>query len=120
MTSQTPSREMRECIDACQDCAEHCIRCSIHCLCMGGPHAAPDHQIILRDCADICGVAVRFMHRNSLHHAHVCLEASEICRRCSESCAALARGDWTMTECVEACRRAAQACHFIANAHRAG
>lgn len=120
MMSTTLSREMRECIAACQDCADLCVRCSIHCLCMGGAHAAPDHQTLLQDCADICGTAARFMQRNSLHHGPLCAACSEIARRCFESCANLARGDDMMIACAEACRRCAQACHFMANANRAG
>jgi hypothetical protein len=102
---------MQACIDACNACSVTCLSMATgHCLEMGGEHAAPEHIRIMLDCAEICGVAVNFMARQSEHHPHICRECAEICRACAKSCAKLEG----MEECVEACRHSADECDRMA------
>ena len=96
--------------------ASLCSQCGFHCLHMSGPHASPEHQGIMRDCAEICGVAACFMSRNSTHAAHICKECVEICNECAESCDKLAKGDAMMKQCAELCRTCATACEKMAGA----
>jgi len=83
---------------------------------MGGAHASPEHQIIMRDCAEICGMAACFMARGSDHATHICKECVDICNECAESCDKLAKGDAMMKRCAEACRKCAKACEAMAGA----
>ena len=65
MPHSMPSKDTLDCIKACGECASLCNQCSHHCLQMGGEHASPEHQGIMRDCAEICGLAACFMGRSS-------------------------------------------------------
>jgi hypothetical protein len=105
--------DIHRCIAICADCSAMCTQTSIHCLSMGPEHTAPEHQILLQDCADICSTAVRFMARGSAHHTHVCRECAEICERCAADCEDLAHGDRQMMQCADLCRRCADSCRHM-------
>jgi len=100
----------------CGECATICAQCGTNCLHMGGPHASPEHQGIMRDCAEICGVASCFMARGSTHAAHICKECVDICNECAESCDRLAKGNAMMKQCADMCRRCAKSCEAMAGA----
>ena len=110
--------EMASCIEDCHDCHRSCLETVAHCLQKGGRHAAPEHIVLLLDCAEVCAAASGFMSRGSHHHAAVCGVCADVCDRCAESCAAMG-DDETMQRCAEACRRCAESCRQIA-AGRAG
>jgi hypothetical protein len=107
---------MLDCMRDCAECATICERCAHHCLTMGGDHASPRHQGIMRDCAEICALAVSFMARQSAHAGHLCRECAEICTACAESCEQLASGDRMMKDCAATCRRCAESCERMAGA----
>lgn len=109
-----------QCLRDCAECALICTKCSHHCLGMGGEHAGQEHQNAMRDCTDVCGLAVCFMARESRHAEHICAECAEICRACAESCERLADGDEMMTRCAQACRRCAESCRQMAGAGGVG
>lgn len=110
------SEEMRQCIEDCARCAAVCAHTSHHCLGLGGEHASPEHQGLLHDCTQICGVSVAFMARLSPHASHLCRECAEICTACADDCERLASGDDVMTRCAETCRTCAQSCERMAAA----
>jgi len=116
MNQNAPSKELLGCIKDCGECAATCTQCGTHCLHMGGLHASAEHQIIMRDCAEICATAACFMSRGSTHAAHVCKECVEICNECAESCEKLGKGDAMMKQCAEMCRRCAKSCEEMASA----
>jgi hypothetical protein len=101
---------------ACGDCAGVCAQTAHHCLHLGGPHASPEHQGLMHDCASICSTAACFMSRASHHSGCICRECVEICNECAESCEKLAKGDKMMTQCAQTCRTCAQACEKMAGA----
>lgn len=105
--------KMLRCIEDCLQCAGICAHCSDHCLRMGGAHASPDHQGIMRDCAEICAVSASFMARRSRHAEHVCRECADVCRECAQSCERLAEGDSVMTRCAQLCWRCAVSCEAM-------
>lgn len=105
--------QMKQCIMDCAQCSAACAQCSHHCLGMGGEHASQDHQGIMRDCAEICALAVCFMARESRHAPHLCAQCAEICEACAESCEGLSEGDQVMTRCAEMCRRRAESCRAM-------
>lgn len=118
-THRNTERALQDCIDACQECASVCERTARHCLGMGGEHASPAHQTLLRDCAHICATAGAFMARGSEHHHLVCGVCAELCVACAEDCERLAEGDQTMEQCAKTCRACARSCEQMAGAGHA-
>jgi hypothetical protein len=108
------SKEMRQCLELCGQCAAACERTSTHCLTMGGQHVTPDHQNVLRDCADICSTAACFLARGSERHTETCRLCAEICEACAKECERLGSGDEMMTECAKICRDCAESCRKMA------
>ncbi|MFA6046103.1 MAG: four-helix bundle copper-binding protein [Phycisphaerales bacterium] len=116
MNHEAPSKDTLDCMKACGECATICAQTAHHCLHLGGPHASPEHQGILQDCKQICGLAACFTARNSEHAPHICKECAEICNACADSCEKLAKGDKLMTQCAQVCRKCAQTCEKMAGA----
>jgi len=110
----TQTREMEECIEACEACASACLSAVPHCLEKGGDHAEPAHIGLLLDCADICQTSARFMTRGSDLHAEVCGVCSFVCKECEEDCEEF-EDDPVMVECAAACRECAEACRRMAD-----
>ncbi len=117
MTYASPSQELLDCMDLCGECASICARCSHHCLDMGGEHASPKHQGVMRDCAEICSTAVCFMARDSDFSSELCGVCAQVCEACADSCERLGKNDKMMQQCAETCRRCAEACGKMAGAH---
>lgn len=117
MTHHAPSKDTLDCMKTCGECAAICAQTAHHCLHLGGPHAGPEHQGIMRDCAEVCAGAVLFMARDSHHAVEVCKQCVELCNECADACDTLAKGDATMKQCAEVCRRCAKACEKMAGAH---
>lgn len=105
-----------QCIRDCSECSMICAKCAHHCLGMGGEHAGQEHQAIMRDCAEICALAVAFMSRESRHAEHLCKECADVCESCAESCERMADGDKMMTRCAEICRTCAESCRQMSGA----
>lgn len=66
----------------------------------------------LRDCIDICELAIKFMSRNSSHAKHICRECAEICESCAQSCKQMKNNH--CTKCAEICLRCAEECKKMA------
>ncbi|WP_267253637.1 four-helix bundle copper-binding protein [Noviherbaspirillum malthae] len=72
------------------------------------------------DCADICLLDARLMSRNSPMHFDTCALCAQICTTCGDICERMAgshsgQSATMMQECVEACRRCAQSCSAMAS-----
>lgn len=111
--AMTMAKDMRECIDICDECRTICLEAVTYCLEKGGQHAAPDHIKLLLDCANICDTSAQFMARDSMFHATTCATCAEICERCAESCESIG-DDEMMKACAEVCRRCASSCQGMA------
>ena len=114
MNRFTLSDEMESCIRECYDCADVCTRMAVHGLTLGGQHAAPHHQGLLHDCADICIAAARFLGRASSEHPRVCRLCATVCRACMAECRAIANPDARVRRCIEACEKCAACCEHAA------
>lgn len=114
MPHTMPSREMLDCMKDCMECAGACAQTIHHCLHLGGEHASPEHQGLLRDCEEICGLAASFMSRSSHHAAEVCRQCATICAECADDCARLANGEQLMSRCAEICRKCSRSCERMA------
>ena len=113
-TTTSLSREMQQCIDACDECRTACLATVAHCLEMGGKHAAPEHIRLLLDCAEICATSAGFMARGSDLHGDVCGVCADVCEACAENCESLG-GSPQMQACADACRRCAESCRQMAS-----
>lgn len=110
------SREMRECIQNCQECHSVCTETTAYCLEKGGRHAEANHVTLLLDCAQICAASADFMLRMSQFHGRVCDVCAAICLGCADSCERVAPADTTMKLCADVCRRCADSCRRMAEA----
>ncbi|QJC54339.1 four-helix bundle copper-binding protein [Paenibacillus albicereus] len=105
-------RKMKECLDACLACISACN----HCLdaCLEEEHAAMMKACIRldRDCADLCGMAIQMMTRNSPFVKEFMLLCAQACDLCAEECA---KHDHDHCQaCAEACRACSRACMAMA------
>lgn len=106
---QAMTEEMRDCIQDCLECANICEQTIAFCLQQGGPHAAPEHIRLLRDCADICLMAAAMMSRGSAFQRQHCALCAEVCKACAASCDRVGR-EPQMQTCADACRQCEQSC----------
>lgn len=114
MSQVVPSAEALLCIRACFECAVTCALTAQHCLNLGGELARSEHQSLLEDCKDICGVASRLLARGSRHASYICRACAEICIACAEDLDGLPERD-EATRCAAAhCRACARACDRMA------
>ncbi len=110
---------MDECIAACMECRRACIETAARCLTLGGKHAFREHQVLLLDCADICGLAADFMSRGSPSHAQACGVCAQICAACAAHCEQMIDGDQMMRACADMCRRCGDRCTRMQQGTRA-
>jgi hypothetical protein len=107
------SAEMQQCIDACSSCHETCVDTVNYCLSKGGKHTAPDHIMLLLDCAQICASSADFMLRGSKFLRETCRTCAAVCRACAESCRKMG-DDAQMTRCANECDACAKSCERMA------
>lgn len=102
----------RKCIDECIKCMEACEQCLSSCL-REPDVAARQHCIgLLRDCADICALATRYMTRASSYAKQLCQICADICDACAVECERFQ--DDHCTECARSCRTCAAECRKMA------
>ncbi len=109
----TLSKEMRHCIDVCNECADTCFETINHCLREGGKHVEHKHIGLLQVCAETCEASAHAMLLGSEFHKFLCGACAEICSGCAESCETVG-SDETMKNCADACRRCAESCEKMA------
>ncbi len=73
----------QECIRACEQCAEECEHCASACLQEQDVKMMSKCIALDRDCADICGLAARWMARGSDYARSLCRLCAEVCRACA-------------------------------------
>ncbi|MFN2431993.1 MAG: four-helix bundle copper-binding protein [Gemmatimonadota bacterium] len=118
--SDTDSRALAECIEACYDCAQTCTACADACL------GEQQLQRLVRcirlnlDCADVCAATGALLSRQTESEWSViraqlqaCVEA---CRVCGAECEKHAGHHEHCRVCAEACRRCAEACERLVSA----
>ena len=115
MDMQQQDRELRECIEDCEECHRVCLEMAMgHCLAMGGKHTEPQHLRLMLNCAEICRTAADFMLSQSQLHHVVCDACAAVCEACANSCEEI--GD--MEDCVRACRNCAESCREMAQSEQ--
>lgn len=106
--------QFRSCIAACVQCAQECEHCATACLGEQDVKMMAECIRLDRDCADICGLTVKWMSRGS-HFAHdLCRVCAEVCDACGAECERH-KADHCQ-RCAEACRKCAEECRHMAGA----
>jgi len=102
------NENMQACIQKCMQCLQACEECLT--LCITGPNKDEKEKCmtILRDCIDICDIAVKYMSRGSNHAKHICKECAEICDLCAQECEKMTVDH--CKKCAEICRQCADEC----------
>jgi hypothetical protein len=116
MTREAIPQETLACLMDCGECVVACEQTAYHCQQIGGMHASAEHQGLLRDCIEICALAIGFMSRSSRYAVQICRQCARICTACADSCDRLASGDGQMVECAEVCRKCAGSCETMSAA----
>jgi hypothetical protein len=101
------SQRAQAAISNTKDCEAICVQTVQYCLEVGGDHAAPTHNKLLLDCADICAATARILLRGS--HQQVMEACATLCDLCAASCEKFA-GDPQMKACANQCLLCASAC----------
>lgn len=103
------NESMQTCIDECKKCLQACEECFT--LCLNEPEVQKMVGCMkqLRDCIDICDIAIKFMSRNSNHAKHICKECAEICTSCAQACASMQTDH--CKKCADICNSCATECN---------
>lgn len=102
----------QECIRACEQCAEECEHCASACLQEQDVKMMAKCIALDRDCADICGLAARWMARGSDYAKSLCRLCAEVCRACAAECRKHKMEH--CQRCADACERCAKECEAFA------
>ena len=112
MTTQTISREMQQCIEACIECQKCCVALETNCLKSGGADSRTIQTA--KDCAEMCQMCSNFVMRESHFAVDICKLCSEVCKDCAAACDKTSRGS-IAKECAVACRRCAETCMNVSS-----
>jgi hypothetical protein len=103
MTTQTISKEMQQCIDACKECQKCCVALETS----GGVDSRTIQTA--KDCAEICQTCSNFIMRESHFATDIRKLCAEMCKKCAAACDKMSRGS-IGNQCAAACRRCAETC----------
>jgi hypothetical protein len=103
MTSETMSKEVQQCIEACRECQKSCVALETS----GGVDSKTIQTA--KDCAEICQTCSTFVMRDSQFAASIRKLCAEVCKACAAACDKTSRGS-IGKECAAACRRCAETC----------
>jgi hypothetical protein len=112
--------EVAVAIDACSDAAQACTSCADACLAEEDVAALRDCLRRALDCADVCGVTVRLLSRQTRYDKSLIHRQLQACVRacaiCAEECARHADHHHHCRICAEACRVSKRACQGLLDA----
>lgn len=104
------SVNMEEAISNALECFRLTSNCLQHCLMMGDKHADVKHITLMKQCAELCQLAARFMIEKSDFAHDVCGITAKMCDACADSCLDVDANDAMMNLCVNSCRKCADSC----------
>ncbi|MTV50579.1 four-helix bundle copper-binding protein [Heliobacillus mobilis] len=99
-------------LDTIQNCEATCEHMVTHVACLHDVRQRSRQLLLLRDCADICGLTAKFVARRSpfaQQLAHVC---ACICEACGKECCRFP--DRESQECAQICFHCARECEAFA------
>jgi hypothetical protein len=103
---------MDVCIDLCQRCGRACEECFAMCLKEADAHARLMCIQHLKDCADLCFLAVKYMSSGSMHTKALCALCAEVCDQCAMECGKFK--DQHCQDCAKICHECADQCRAMA------
>lgn len=109
-TSHKPMHERL--VNVIQDCEAVCEHMTTHLKRRPDVQMRTRQLMLLRDCADICGLTAKYVARNSAfarHAAHLC---AMICEACGAECARFP--DPESQNCAQVCMNCARECRAFA------
>ena len=106
MTTQTISREMQECIEACRECQKCCAALERS----GGVDSKTIQTA--KNCGEICQTCTSFVTGESRFTAEICNLCAQVCKACAAACDKISAGS-IAKECAIACRRCAETCRNV-------
>ena len=101
-------QENKELIQKLAYCLASCEHCADACLSEDDPGSMAECIRLDRDCADICGMAIRYISRDSKRASSVVKHCADICGMCAEECEKFDSDH--CKDCAEACRECEEAC----------
>lgn len=107
------AKQIRDCIEICQDSYRTSVETLNYCLEEGGTYADPALIRSLQECSEICRLAIDFLLRDSEFQPQICRDCAEICWRCAQNCEEL--NDTRLVRCAEISRFCAEACERMAS-----
>jgi len=100
-------------LDLLQRCIDNCAECQAICEDTLAVTTDEKRRTILVDCAQMCGVNVEFMKRESELHPFTCFTCAEACRRCAEEWEGFSGENELLARCADACRRCEVSCRAM-------
>jgi len=96
-----------------QDCEATCEHMIHHLNMHQFPEPRGNQAILLRDCADICGLTANFIARGSVFAKYTAALCACVCQTCGQECARFP--DQMSQNCARVCLNCAQACGAFAS-----
>lgn len=94
-----------------QDCEAVCEHMSHHIMRMRMEDRV-SQAILLRECADICGLTAKFAAREAIYARHLAALCADICQACGTEC--LSHSDDMSQQCGTICLNCAKHCRAFA------
>lgn len=113
LTHSRMANGMERCLQHCEIAHEVCLELADWCLRKGGAWADPETIKALEDGSDIARLAADFMIRDSQRHPAVCRACSSILEECARRLENLPE-DELISRGIEPCRRCSQSCEALA------
>lgn len=102
-------------VNAIQECEAVCEHMTHHLKMMGENYSTRTTQaILLRDCADICGLTAKYVARDSYFAVDTASMCAQICEACGDECSKFP--DNMSQNCAQVCYNCAKHCNdFVLN-----
>lgn len=91
-----------------QDCEATCEHMTNHLKRTQDYNMRIRQSVLLRDCADICGITAKFIARNAIFAKHAATLCAEICDACGSECSRFP--DEMSQNCAEVCFHCSREC----------
>jgi len=105
------------CLQECLNCTQVCVACADACLADPDRAALANCASMALDCADLCGVTMRVVSRQTAFDPvllrAVLTACVEACRACYEECRRHALDHEHCRICADACHRCSHACREL-------
>ena len=101
-----------ELVRTIQDCEATCEHMTHHIKKLPDYNMRIRQAVLLRECADICGITAKFIARNAIFSKHVAALCANICDACGTECARFP--DEMSQHCAEMCFHCAKECRVFA------